>query len=49
NKDGTLSVPTGAGLGVNVKEDALEKVTLAKETYREEKKRAMAFPGLQKT
>ncbi|MBI5348949.1 MAG: o-succinylbenzoate synthase [Chloroflexi bacterium] len=48
NKDGTLSVPTGAGLGVNVKEDALEKVTLAKETYREEKKRAMAFPGLHK-
>jgi O-succinylbenzoate synthase len=48
NKDGTLSVPTAPGIGVNVREDLLEKVTLAKETYREEKKRVMAFPGLRK-
>ena len=48
NKDGTLSVPTAPGIGVTVREDLLEKVTLAKETYREEKKRAMAFPGLHK-
>jgi O-succinylbenzoate synthase len=34
NPDSTLSVPTGPGLGVNVRLDALEKVTLRRETYR---------------
>jgi O-succinylbenzoate synthase len=34
NPDSTLSVPTGAGLGVNVRLDVLERVTLRRETYR---------------
>jgi O-succinylbenzoate synthase len=34
NPDSTLSVPAGPGLGVNVKMETLEKVTLRKETYR---------------
>jgi len=48
NKDGTLSVPTAPGIGVTVREDLLEKVTLAKETYREEGKRAIGFSGVKK-
>lgn len=34
NPDSTLSVPTGPGLGVNVRVDALERVTLRKAVYR---------------
>jgi O-succinylbenzoate synthase len=34
NPDSTLAVPTGPGLGVKVRRDTLEKVTLRKETYR---------------
>jgi O-succinylbenzoate synthase len=34
NPDSTLSVPTGPGLGVAVRPDVLERVTLRKETYR---------------
>jgi O-succinylbenzoate synthase len=45
NSDGTLSVPTGPGLGVSLREDLLEKVTLRKEGYRETQKRAMGFVG----
>jgi O-succinylbenzoate synthase len=36
NADGTITVPTGPGLGVTVNEKALEKVTLRKEVYRAE-------------
>jgi O-succinylbenzoate synthase len=34
NPDSTLSVPTGVGLGVHVRLDALERVTLRAATYR---------------
>jgi len=34
NPDSTLSVPTGAGLGVNVRMDVLDRVTLHRENYR---------------
>jgi O-succinylbenzoate synthase len=34
NPDSTLSVPQGAGLGVNVRLDRLEKATLRQQTYR---------------
>jgi O-succinylbenzoate synthase len=34
NPDSTLSVPTGPGLGVAVRLDVLERVTLRQETYR---------------
>jgi O-succinylbenzoate synthase len=34
NPDSTLSVPTGPGLGVRVKMETLERMTLRKETYR---------------
>jgi O-succinylbenzoate synthase len=34
NPDSTLSVPTGPGLGVKVKMETLEKVTLRKEVFR---------------
>jgi O-succinylbenzoate synthase len=34
NPDSTLSVPTGPGLGVEVRMAALERVTLRHETYR---------------
>ena len=33
NPDGTLTVPTGPGLGVTVDRAALDKVTLRKESY----------------
>ncbi len=32
-EDSTLSVPTGPGLGIKVREDVLERVTLRKETF----------------
>jgi O-succinylbenzoate synthase len=35
NPDSTLSVPTGPGLGVRVKMETLERMTLRKETYRQ--------------
>jgi O-succinylbenzoate synthase len=34
NPDSTVSVPTGPGLGVNVREDIIAKYTLAKKEYR---------------
>jgi O-succinylbenzoate synthase len=34
NPDSTLSVPTGVGLGIKVKMDTIERVTLRTETYR---------------
>lgn len=34
NADSTLSVPQGVGLGVQVREDVLKKVTLRQETFR---------------
>ncbi len=43
NKDGSISVPTGPGLGVTVNEKVLEKVTIRKETYRAENKRVVGF------
>lgn len=46
NPDGTLTVPTGPGLGVQVREDLLERFTIKKEVYREPQKRTLAFPGL---
>jgi O-succinylbenzoate synthase len=46
NPDGTLTVPTGPGIGVAVREDLLERFTVKKEVYREPQKRALAFPGL---
>ncbi len=46
NSDGTLNVPTGPGIGVTVREDALERYTIKKEVYREPQRRAIAFPGL---
>jgi O-succinylbenzoate synthase len=46
NPDGTLAVPTSPGLGVQVREDLLERFTIKKEVYREPQKRAIAFPGL---
>lgn len=33
NGDGTISVPTGAGIGVEIKEDTLEKYTVKKKEY----------------
>ncbi len=46
NPDGTLTVPTGPGIGVAVREDLLERFTIKKEVYREPQKRVLAFPGL---
>mgnify|MGYP001611073673 CR=1 FL=1 len=46
NSDGTLTVPTGPGLGVAVREELLERFTVKKEMYREPQKRTLAFPGL---
>jgi O-succinylbenzoate synthase len=46
NSDGTLTVPTGPGIGVAVREDLLERFTIKKEVYRESQNRALAFPGL---
>lgn len=46
NPDGTLTVPTGPGLGVTVREELLERFTIKKEVYREPQKRVLAFPGL---
>lgn len=43
NKDGSISVPTGPGLGVKVNEKVLEKVTIRKETYRAENKKVLGF------
>jgi O-succinylbenzoate synthase len=43
NSDGTLTVPTGPGLGVTVHEELLERVTLRKELYRATQKRMMGF------
>ncbi|HLF02639.1 MAG TPA: o-succinylbenzoate synthase [Anaerolineales bacterium] len=43
NKDGTITVPTGPGIGVNVNDKALEKVTVKKETYRAEEKKIVGF------
>jgi O-succinylbenzoate synthase len=34
NPDSTLSLPSGPGLGVTVKMDTLQQVTLRKEAYR---------------
>jgi O-succinylbenzoate synthase len=34
NPDSTLSVPTAAGLGVEVRQDLLEKVTLRQQTFK---------------
>jgi O-succinylbenzoate synthase len=34
NPDSTLSVPTSPGLGIEVRQDLLEKVTLHQQTYR---------------
>ena len=34
NPDSTLSVPTGPGLGVNVRQDVIDKLTLRQETYK---------------
>ena len=48
NKDGTITVPSGPGIGVTVRENALEKVTLRKEAYRSEVKKAIGFSGLKK-
>lgn len=48
NKDGTINVPTEPGIGVKVREDLLEKVTMRKEAYRADAKRTMAFPTLRK-
>jgi O-succinylbenzoate synthase len=33
NPDSTLSVPTGPGLGVQVRRDVLERVTLRRKTF----------------
>jgi O-succinylbenzoate synthase len=33
NEDGTLSVPTGKGLGVNLMPERLKKLTLRQETF----------------
>jgi len=49
NDDGTITVPAGPGIGVTVREGALEKATLRKEAYRAESKRPIAFPGQKKT
>lgn len=48
NKDGTITVPTGPGIGVTVREDILEKYTLRRETFQESSARRLAFPGLAK-
>jgi O-succinylbenzoate synthase len=48
NKDGTITVPSGPGIGVTVRENVLEKVTLRKEAYRSEVKKAIGFSGLKK-
>lgn len=45
NPDGTLDVPAGPGIGVTVREEFLEKVTLRKESYREAQKRTIGFVG----
>jgi O-succinylbenzoate synthase len=34
NADSTLTVPTGPGLGVNVRQDVIDKLTLRQETYK---------------
>jgi o-succinylbenzoate synthase len=34
NPDSTLSVPTGPGLGVNVRQDVIDRLTLRQETYK---------------
>ncbi|MCC7359410.1 MAG: o-succinylbenzoate synthase [Anaerolineales bacterium] len=34
NPDSTLSVPTGPGLGVHVREDVIQRLTLRRQTYR---------------
>lgn len=46
NKNGTISVPTGPGIGVTVREQALEKFVVKKETYRAQVRRPIMFPGL---
>jgi O-succinylbenzoate synthase len=33
NPDSTLSVPSGAGLGVNVREDTIQRLTLRRQDY----------------
>lgn len=45
NKDGSITVPSGPGIGVTVREHALERATLRKETYRVEARRPLSFPG----
>jgi O-succinylbenzoate synthase len=45
NKDGSMTVPTGPGLGVTVNEKALDKVTIRKEMYRANEKKVVGFGG----
>ena len=45
NPDGTITVPTGPGIGVRVREKVLEKVTMRKEVYRAVEKRVAGFAG----
>ncbi len=48
NKDGTLTVPTGPGIGVTVNEKILERVTVRKEAYRAEARKITGFAALLK-
>ncbi|MBI4314506.1 MAG: o-succinylbenzoate synthase [Chloroflexi bacterium] len=49
NQDGTLTVPTGPGIGVTVRETPLEQATIRKEIYRPTGARVVTFPGLRKS
>nr|MBI2905906.1 o-succinylbenzoate synthase [Chloroflexota bacterium] len=49
NQDGTLTVPTGPGIGVTVREALLEQATIRKEIYRPTGARVVTFPGLRKS
>ncbi len=48
NKDGTITVPAGPGIGVTVREALLEQATIRKEIYRPAGARIVTFPGLRK-